>query len=567
MSYLVLARKWRPKSFEQMVGQKHILTIMSNSLSQNKIHHAYLYCGTRGVGKTTLARIFAKCLNCQTGVTTTPCNQCDTCKQIDNGSFPDLIEIDAASRTKVEDTRELLDNVQYAPTAGRYKVYLIDEVHMLSGHSFNALLKTLEEPPGHVKFLLATTDPQKLPITVLSRCLKLQLKMLSITEIKDHLAHVLNQENIAFESNALTEIANAAKGSMRDALSLLDQAIVYCQQPINFEQVCEMLGTTSALFSFELLTAIAEQDINKALDTVKQMEDKSCDLIQATDHLLQTLYHIALYQADPNTLALNNNSDEANQLENIKQLADQFQSEDTQLLYQICLQGKQDMPFAPSLRVGFEMLLLKLAQFYPLDFTATPQANNPTSPNTKARPTPSLKKNTSQQQSKQKPNSANRPDYNPNTPSPTESNNNSRDHSHNSSSANSCKINLNAENWPEVIKSLNIGGMTQMLANQCSIANLTDSILELRVSEKHKTLCNPKQQQILSAALKNHLENNSLTINFSIGSHTQAPPQEQQNQKKAEKQQAAVEKLNKDPNIQQLINMFDADISETVIEE
>lgn len=561
MSYLVLARKWRPKSFEQMVGQKHILTIMSNSLSQNKIHHAYLYCGTRGVGKTTLARIFAKCLNCQAGVTTTPCNQCDTCKQIDNGSFPDLIEIDAASRTKVEDTRELLDNVQYAPTAGRYKVYLIDEVHMLSGHSFNALLKTLEEPPEHVKFLLATTDPQKLPITVLSRCLKLQLKMLNITEIKDHLAHVLNQENIEFEPNALTEIAKAAKGSMRDALSLLDQAIVYCQQPINFEQVCEMLGTTSALFSFELLTAIAEQDINKALDTVKQMEDKSCDLIQATDHLLQTLYHIALYQADPNTLALNNNSDEANQLENIKQLAKQFQSEDTQLLYQICLQGKQDMPFAPSLRVGFEMLLLKLAQFYPLDFTAAPQANNPSSPNTRPRLTPEHKRNTnSQQPPRQQPCGTNKS-------SPTESSNNSHNHLHNSSLANSSKINLNAENWPEVIKSLNIGGMTQMLANQCSIANLTDSILELRVSEKHKTLCNPKQQQILSEALKNYLGNNSLTINFSIGSHIQAPPQEQQNQKKAEKQQAAVEKLNKDPNIQQLINMFDADISETVIEE
>ena len=552
MSYLVLARKWRPKSFQEMVGQKHILTIMSNSLNQNKIHHAYLYCGTRGVGKTTLARIFAKCLNCQSGITATPCNQCDTCRQIDKGNFPDLIEIDAASRTKVEDTRELLDNVQYAPTTGRYKVYLIDEVHMLSGHSFNALLKTLEEPPEHVKFLLATTDPQKLPITVLSRCLKLQLKMLSVAEISGHLAYVLSQENITFEQDALTEIAKAASGSMRDALSLLDQAIVYCQQPIRLSHVCEMLGTTSALFSYELLDAIAAQDINKALSTASQMENKGCDLSQATDHLLQTLYYIALYQADPNTLTNLAITEDKTEQEKIATLGKQLQAEDTQLLYQITLKSKQDMPFAPSIKIGFEMLLLRLARFYPLEFNQnTANASKSYTP-AKIAPQPSTNSDEHPPKQAQQASFGVKSALGPSTQA--ESNI-------------TIQNKLSTENWPEVVNSLKIIGMTQMLANQCSVVKLTSSLLELRVSEKHKTLCNAKQKQILTEALHAYLGNNHLAISFSVGDHAQAPPQQKQEQLKAATQQAAVEKLNKDPNIKQLVDMFDADISQTTIED
>ena len=268
MHYSVLARKWRPKSLQEMVGQENIVTLLTHALQQQRLHHAYLFCGTRGVGKTTLARILTKCLSCATGPTATPCNQCLPCQQIDQGSYPDFIEIDAASRTKVEDTRELLDNVLYAPVCGKYKIYLIDEVHMLSGHSFNALLKTLEEPPAHVKFLLATTDPHKLPLTVLSRCLKLSLRYLSVAQISHHLAQVLIQENIAFETAALTAIARAAQGSMRDALSLLDPALVFCEESVTLDKVSQLLGTENATVLLDMLEALIDKNSPKIFTLV-----------------------------------------------------------------------------------------------------------------------------------------------------------------------------------------------------------------------------------------------------------------------------------------------------------
>lgn len=367
MSYSVLARKWRPKSLQEMVGQEHILAIIANSIEQNRLHHAYLFCGTRGVGKTTLARIFTKCLNCETGPTATPCNQCNTCLQIDKGNYPDLIEIDAASRTKVEDTRELLDNVQYAPTSGKYKVYLIDEVHMLSGHSFNALLKTLEEPPEHVKFLLATTDPQKLPVTVLSRCLKLSLKMLTVSQITSHLETVLQQENVAFESMALLEIAHAAQGSMRDALSLLDQAIVFCDNKITLEKVSSLLGTETKHLNIALLEALIDKEDERVFSLIKTMEEKGADFLRACDDLLDLLHHIALYQKNPKLLS----EDDPRLAEKIPLLSKKLTSEDTQLLYQIGLTGKRDIPFAPTLKIGFEILLLRAMDFYPLENSTT----------------------------------------------------------------------------------------------------------------------------------------------------------------------------------------------------
>lgn len=371
MNYSVLARKWRPKSLQEMVGQEHILTIIANSIQQNRLHHAYLFCGTRGVGKTTLARIFTKCLNCETGPTATPCNQCNTCLQIDKGNYPDLIEIDAASRTKVEDTRELLDNVQYAPTSGKYKVYLIDEVHMLSGHSFNALLKTLEEPPEHVKFLLATTDPQKLPITVLSRCLKLSLKMLTIPQIKAHLAHVLTQENIAFEPAALLEIAQAAQGSMRDGLSLLDQAIVFCDDHVTLEKISGLLGTETKYLNLALLELVIDKNDDQVFPLIQTMEEKGCDFLRATDDLLDLLHHIALYQKNSRLIS----QDDPRLFAAIPTLSKKLSPDDVQLLYQIGLSGKRDLPFAPTLKVGFEMLILRAMEFYPLDMTAITKTN------------------------------------------------------------------------------------------------------------------------------------------------------------------------------------------------
>lgn len=362
LNYSVLARKWRPKSLQEMVGQEHILSIIANSIQQNRLHHAYLFCGTRGVGKTTLARIFTKCLNCETGPTATPCNQCNTCLQIDKGNYPDLIEIDAASRTKVEDTRELLDNVQYAPTSGKYKVYLIDEVHMLSGHSFNALLKTLEEPPEHVKFLLATTDPQKLPITVLSRCLKLSLKMLTVSQISTHLAHVLTQENITFEPAALLEIAQAAQGSMRDGLSLLDQAIAFCDDAVTLEKVSSLLGTETKYLNISLLECVIDKEYNQAFALIQTMEEKGCDFFRATDDLLNLLHHIALYQKNSKLIS----ADDPRLFEAIPKLSKKLTPEDVQLLYQIGLSSKRDLSFAPTLKVGFEMLILRAMDFYPL---------------------------------------------------------------------------------------------------------------------------------------------------------------------------------------------------------
>ncbi|MFY9179295.1 MAG: DNA polymerase III subunit gamma/tau, partial [Venatoribacter sp.] len=299
MSYQVLARKWRPRFFDEMVGQEHVLRALINALNKQQLHHAYLFTGTRGVGKTTIARILAKCLNCEQGISARPCGECSACKEIAEGRFVDLIEVDAASRTKVEDTRELLDNVQYAPTRGRFKVYLIDEVHMLSSHSFNALLKTLEEPPAHVKFLLATTDPQKLPITVLSRCLQFNLKNMAPQQVVEHLTNVLNTENIPFEDSALWQLGRAAQGSMRDALSLTDQAIAYGEGQVMEAQVNTMLGTMDRGRLFKLAELMAKADASELLNLIKQMAEQAVDYDEALQGLLSIWHRTALAQVVP----------------------------------------------------------------------------------------------------------------------------------------------------------------------------------------------------------------------------------------------------------------------------
>lgn len=368
MSYQVLARKWRPRNFGEVVGQQHVLKPLFNALQTGRLHHAWLLTGTRGVGKTTIARILAKSLNCEQGITAEPCGQCSACTAIDQGRFVDLLEIDAASRTKVEDTRELLDNVQYAPTQGRFKVYLIDEVHMLSRHSFNALLKTLEEPPEHVKFLLATTDPQKLPITVLSRCLQFNLKALSRDEIANHLMQVLKSEDIAFEEPAIQALARAAQGSMRDALSLTDQAIAQGDHAVSMHGVQQMLGSVPSFQLITLMQSVLSGDAEAMLSTLEQVAGQVPDLSGLLPELQNLIHQMALYKAVPETA-------HATGLEPAGQhLAQQLPAELLQVFYDILVQGRRDLNYASDVRSGVEMTLLRLMAFRPeyLEVVETP---------------------------------------------------------------------------------------------------------------------------------------------------------------------------------------------------
>jgi DNA polymerase-3 subunit gamma/tau len=362
MSYLVLARKWRPRSFEDLVGQAHVVRALTNALGRGQLHHAYLFTGTRGVGKTTLARILAKALNCEVGVGPTPCGVCSACRELDEGRFLDLLEVDAASRTKVEQTRELLDNVPFAPVKGRYKVYLIDEVHMFSEKSFNALLKTLEEPPAHVKFLLATTDPQKLPVTVLSRCLQFNLKRLTPDEIQGQLARVLDAEGVPYDSAALRLLARGADGSMRDGLSLLDQAIAYGGGRVGEGEVRAMLGVAGQDLSLGLAQALAAGDGPGVLAEVARIAELARDFEDVLADLLLVLHRVALAQQIPESLA----ADDPDR-ETLSSLAATMAPEDVQLFYQILLTGQQDLPLAPEPRVGMEMVLLRALAFRPVD--------------------------------------------------------------------------------------------------------------------------------------------------------------------------------------------------------
>ncbi|EGQ8088402.1 DNA polymerase III subunit gamma/tau [Vibrio vulnificus] len=367
MSYLALARKWRPRQFKEVVGQGHVLTALENALEHNRLHHAYLFSGTRGVGKTSIGRLFAKALNCETGITSAPCGQCDTCREIEEGRFVDLLEIDAASRTKVEDTRELLDNVQYKPARGRFKVYLIDEVHMLSRHSFNALLKTLEEPPEYVKFLLATTDPQKLPVTILSRCLQFHLKPITVDAIHQQLDFILAKEGVTAQARALGMIAHAADGSMRDALSLTDQAIALGNGQIETDLVSHMLGTIDTDQAIHLLEAISSKQPQVAMDKIQQLAQNGAEWDGLLQQLATQLHRIAMYQLLPSSL------DKAQpDAEKIELLSRALSPQDVQLFYQIALKGREDLSLAPNGRIGMEMIVLRMMAFRPADIS---QAN------------------------------------------------------------------------------------------------------------------------------------------------------------------------------------------------
>jgi len=388
MSYQVLARKWRPQTFADVVGQEHVLTALANGLASGRIHHAYLFSGTRGVGKTSIARLLAKGLNCETGITATPCGVCDNCREIEQGRFVDLIEIDAASRTKVEDTRDLLDNVQYAPARGRFKVYLIDEVHMLSRHSFNALLKTLEEPPSHVKFLLATTDPQKLPVTILSRCLQFHLKALDVDQIRAQLEHILGEEKIDFESRALQLLARAAEGSLRDALSLTDQAIASGDGQLTAQTVSTMLGTLDDAQALSLIEALVAADGERVMTLIHDAASRGAEWEALLVEMQSLLHRIAMVQLSPSALG----SDMAAVEHRMRELARTVPPADIQLYYQTLLMGRKELPYAPDRRMGVEMTLLRALAFHPRKPLPEPEAQAlsfvPTAPSAVMTPPP-----------------------------------------------------------------------------------------------------------------------------------------------------------------------------------
>jgi len=435
MSYIVLARKWRPKRFGEMVGQEHVVRALGNALDSGKVHHAFLFTGTRGVGKTTVARILAKSLNCETGVSANPCGVCAACREIDEGRFVDLIEVDAASRTKVDDTREMLDNVQYAPSRGRYKVYLIDEVHMLSNHSFNALLKTLEEPPPHVKFLLATTDPQKLPVTVLSRCLQFSLKRLSAGLIGERLKFIAAAENLQFEPAAAALLARAAEGSMRDGLSLMDQLIAFGGGALNEANTRSMLGTIDRGHVTRILDALSRQDGPGVLALVQELDRDAPDYDRALIELAAFLQRIAIVQIVPDAAQ----QDEEFDAEALTRLAQALSPEDVQLYYQIALAGRRDMAMAPEPRVGFEMSLLRMLAFRP-ESAATDAGATPAAP-VAARTAPAV------------------PAKGVSTAGPTS---------------------IDAANWATVVDQANLTGMARQFALNCVPASFENAVLRLQ---------------------------------------------------------------------------------------
>lgn len=549
MSYQVLARKWRPKSFETLVGQDHVVRALSNALEQNRLHHAYLFTGTRGVGKTTLARILAKSLNCETGITATPCGICNACTEIDRGRFVDLIEVDAASNTQVDAMRDLLDSAQYAPTTGRFKVYIIDEVHMLSKSAFNAMLKTLEEPPAHVKFILATTDPQKVPVTVLSRCLQFNLRQMAGTSIIGHLQHILGQENIPFEPTALHLIARAADGSMRDALSLTDQAIAYGGQTVNESEVRAMLGAIDQSYLYELLNTLLANDGAGLIAQAKIMEERSLSFEAALNDLAQLLHQVAMAQTVPDSIA-----DDLPEREILLNLAQKIPAETLQLYYQIALLGRRDLGLAPDEFAGFTMSLLRMLAF-------TPNATSPnkgdlakvlnkpqvatliSTPNT-----PTMSVQVTQSIAPQTAQSFNQPD----TITSTNANENGATNSLQHTGASQFN-----GNWRGLVDELKLG-LARALSQHCELIAYDEHSISLSVPETQKHLLVPNYQEKLSSAISQHFDK-KIKLQFSIGG-TGNTPAKQISQEKAHAQSNAESAIEDDSFVQALISDFGAQI-------
>ncbi|MCK9609026.1 MAG: DNA polymerase III subunit gamma/tau [Methylomonas sp.] len=536
MAYQVLARKWRPSNFSQLVGQEHVSQSLIHALQHDRLHHAYLFTGTRGVGKTTVARILAKAINCENLQDSNPCGACPVCLDFEQGRFMDLIEVDAASRTKVEDTRDLLDNAQYAPNQGRYKVYLIDEVHMLSGHSFNALLKTLEEPPPHVKFLLATTDPHKIPVTVLSRCLQFNLKRLLPEQIERQMSFILGEEQISFDPAAIKLLSRAADGSMRDGLSLLDQAIVYGSGSVSLVDVTGMLGTVAQQPIDEILRALAKQDGKGILAKIAEVAELTPDFADILQQMLRVLHRVALLQQLPDFV------DHEFDQQLLIELAQALLPEDVQLFYQIGLIGQRDLDLAPDPRSGFEMVLLRMLAFRPRTAGAQTLAAPAASQAVKTAPSPTSVAKPAVQ-------SSSRPDEalvaQP-APTPTDP------HVPHSEQG------LQADNWNQIITALQIGGRTRELANNCILDGIDDNVCRLLIDPGFQRVGTIAEEKLRDALQKYYGRPLKLQIAPQISQ--QMTPALEQQKAREDRQQAAVDAINNDPNVQALRDEFDARI-------
>jgi DNA polymerase-3 subunit gamma/tau len=512
----VLARKWRPKTFAELVGQEHVVRALENALTQQRLHHAYLFTGTRGVGKTTLARIIAKALNCESGVTATPCGRCAACTEIDAGRFVDLLELDAASNTQVDNMRELLENALYAPTAGRYKVYIIDEVHMLSRNAFNAMLKTLEEPPQHVKFILATTDPQKIPVTVLSRCLQFNLKQIPQQQIRDRLQHILKAENVSFEPAALPLIARAAQGSLRDALSLLDQAIAHGGGSVSEESARAMLGVVGQDHLYSILRALAAHDGAALVAEADRMAERSLSFEAALQDLASLLHRLSLVQEVPGAVG-EDDPDRAV----LGELAPRFPPDDLQLYYQIAIQGRSDLGLAPDEYAGFTMTLLRMLAFTPAEEGAATAAAAPV---VVRRPAAAV------------------------SPAPAVDSKKNRD---------------DAE-WPELVGRLGLTAMALELARHCELVTRDAFRVELKISQTHQRLLEKPYQERLKTALEQHF-GARLRLTIQVAADASGSPAAIAGRNKQQRHVQATSEIEQDPFVRELVENFDARVVESSI--
>lgn len=536
MSYQALARKWRPKSFDTLVGQEHVVRALSHALDTGRLHHAWLFTGTRGVGKTTISRILAKALNCEQGVSATPCGQCEACRAIDSDRFPDYVEMDAASNRGVDDMAALLDRAVYAPVAGRYKVYMIDEVHMLTGHAFNAMLKTLEEPPEHMKFILATTDPQKIPVTVLSRCLQFNLKQMPPGRITEHLTRILEAEAVPFEPGALRHLAHAASGSMRDALSLLDQAIAHGAGHVLEEQVTNMLGAVGEDHLYAILDALAEGNAEAMLAVADGMESRSLSFEAALQALATLLTRVALAQLAPTAIA------EEDERARLLAQAGRFDAEYLQLAYQIAIHGRDELPLAPDEYTGFTMSLLRLLAFRP-EQPSAPGAKPPSGSDGsgKARPLPTTSATTAA------------PAATPALEAPADANA-------------AVKTAFERGDWREVARALKLSGLTRECAQHCEWVKCEDDRLYLRLSEAQRHIL--ELNRAVFARIESDLARalaRPIKLDFETGAIAGQTPAQLDELDRLERHAQAVAALESDPFVRGLIEHFDASLNESTV--
>lgn len=532
MSYQVLARKWRPRNFSTLVGQEHVVRALTHALTEQRLHHAYLFTGTRGVGKTTLARILAKALNCEKGITATPCGVCSACQEIDSGRFVDLLEVDAATNTRVDEMRQLLENAVYAPTRGRFKVYVIDEVHMLSNSAFNAMLKTLEEPPEHVKFILATTDPQKIPVTVLSRCLQFNLKQMPAAAISGHLAHILQTEAVPFDNGALALIARSAAGSMRDALSLLDQAIAHGAGEVQEQQVRGMLGTVDLDYLFSILEALVDGDASALVGVAADLSVRSLSFGGALQELAALLTRIQIVQCVPAAV----DDDDPERVE-LQRFSAALSREFVQLAYQIVNHGRNELSAAPDEYAGFVMTLLRLYTFRPAsvaDVVSAIPARSRTLPASPTRPAV-------------KPETPTLPIERREMPVPT-----------------ATKVINGQDDWHEMVGMLQLSGLARTLAQNCELRQLNEADCLLRLAPTHAHLQMKPAPDKLQQALSEYL-GRPLVVRFELAQNEVDTPAETAGRERRERQQGAVAAIEQDSFVRDVIETFDASLVESSI--